>query len=438
MYKPVIRILKSRFYSQKDFYISIFWGSLAGIFSQGLNFITNVFLARTLGKGFGELVLYTSTNTMFQTFSLLGLNIIASVLVAENLNLNRIRLGQIIPNLYFIVSFLTIIISIIALMINEMTLFSFKFWTIHSNMFLIFIIIWLIFSSLDVLQISILAGLGAFRDLAKVTLIKGILSIILILTFVRFFGLEGAIVGYGLSFTVSFILNLHFLNNNRKKYGIIFNYNLDFKIIQRIFISSLPIFLASFALVPSQWGVNYILFNKVNGSLALTVFGIANQWMALIQFFPLQISKVVLPFLTKQKDNIYDYKRTERTGLIISILIGIVLIALSFIFESQIIKIYKINYSVMKTPFRIMVLAALFSILNLYLGQNLIANGRSWLRMILDCLISISLFISFIFFVSKTVIFALPLSYCVAFIVGSSLIIIIRRSNRFTKQQLIS
>jgi PST family polysaccharide transporter len=424
-------IFKRQFLSQQNLFISLFWGSLAGVFSQGLNFITNIFLVRNLGQGFGELVLYTSTNSMFQSFSLVGLNVVATVLVAENLHIDKVRLGKLIPNLYFVVLFLTITISLFALIVNQTTYFSFKFWTTHSIISLVFIIIWLITSSLDILQVSLLSGLGEFKSLAKVTLIKGVISILLVLILVHFYGVKGAFIGYALSFSISLLFNFYFINKSCKENDVKFNYKFNFNLIKKSIVSCIPIFLASILIVPAQWAVNYIIFHKENGALALTIFGIANQWMMLIQFFPMQISKVVLPFLTRQRGNKIDYNKTERIGLIVSILIALFLIVFSLIFEKQLLNMYKVNYDLSKLPFTIMVLGALFSISNLYLGYSVIANGQSWIRTIADAIISISLFISFSFFISYSVILALPLSYSISFFIGSLSIYIFRRNNMF-------
>lgn len=140
--------------------------------------------------------------------------------------------------------------------------------------------------------------------------------------------------------------------------------------------------------------------------------------MVLIQFFPLQISKVVLPYLTMQKENIKDYKSIERSGLIISILIRLFLVIISLIFDSNIIKMYKIDYPISKYAFRIMMLAALFSIVNLYLGQSIIASGKAWRRTLVDIIISISMLITFLLVYTHSTVLSLPITYCFSFLLA--------------------
>lgn len=420
--------IKKRFLSQKVLFISIFWGSLAGVFNQGLNFISNIILVRFLGVEYATLVLYGSTNSMLQGFALVGLNVFATVIVAKNLHGNKMRLGKLIPNMYFIVILLIILISAISLLINYFEIYEIKFWSLDSPLSLFFIILWLITSTLDTIQVSILLGFGAFKDIAKVSLIKGLFTITILLFFVQFYGIQGVLIAYALAYSLSLLFNFYFLKKNCKKNELILKYEIDSVLLKHILKSSLPIFLASLIMIPSQWIINYIIYNKENGKLALTVFGIANQWMILIQFFPLQISKVILPLLSKQKNNQQEFKSTEKTGLKISVLISIILISFSLLLEPYIINIYNLNYSISKYPFRIMLIAALFSTINLFLGQSMVASGRVWLRTLVDIFISLSLFATFIIVLSSSVMLALPIAYSVSFLVGSTLILFLRKN----------
>ena len=420
--------IKKRFLSQKVLFISIFWGSLAGVFNQGLNFISNIILVRFLGVEYATLVLYGSTNSMLQGFALVGLNVFATVIVAKNLHGNKMRLGKLIPNMYFIVTLLIILISAISLLINYFEIYEIKFWSLDSPLSLFFIILWLITSTLDTIQVSILLGFGAFKDIAKVSLIKGLFTITILLFFVQFYGIQGVLIAYALAYSLSLLFNFYFLKKNCKKNELILKYEIDSVLLKHILKSSLPIFLASLIMIPSQWVINYIIYNKENGKLALTIFGIANQWMILIQFFPLQISKVILPLLSKQKNNQQEFKSTEKTGLKISVLISIILISFSILLEPYIINIYNLNYSISKYPFRIMLIAALFSTINLFLGQSMVASGRVWLRTLVDIFISLSLFATFIIVLSSSVMLALPIAYSVSFLVGSTLILFLRKN----------
>lgn len=407
-----------------ELFLPLIWGTLAGTFNQGLNFITNIFLARFLKNDFGELILYQSTNSMLQTFSLVGLGTMVTVLIAKNLKLQDKELvGSIISNSYIIVTILSIFIAFICIIFAIIPQTTILFWKFNSTILFLFVIIWFIFSSIDALQVALLIGFSAFKHIAIASFVKGVISLLLISSLAFIYGIEGALLGYAIGFMISACLNLYFLQKNIQEYSVKISLKINIPLIWKIINSGIPIFLAALFITPVQWFINNYIFSIKNGHIALSLFGIANQWMILIQFFPLQISKVVLPFLSGTN----NYRRkTEHTGLFLSIFIAILLIFLSFIFEKQIIHLYGFEHSQSKEIFRIMLLSAFFSILNLYFGQTIIASGKPWLRTLADMIIALALFITFIVIINYSVMLALPIAYCIALFIGSATMIILK------------
>ena len=353
-----------------ELFLPLFWGTLAGVFSQGFNFITNIFLVRILGLEYGELVLYISTNSMLQTFGIFGLNVMATVIVAKSLSTNKNDLSTSLPGMYYIVLLLSILISFVTLIIQKSGFIDFRLWQFESYIYIVIALIWFLTSTLDVLQISILSGFSAFKDLSKVSLIKGIVNFALVLLFAFFWGVKGVLASYAISFIISLLLNFYFINKNSNKYSITYSYKFSKRTTFKILKSSLPIFMAALVIVPSQWGVNYLVFHEENGALALSIFGVANQWLVLIQFFPLQISKVILPILVKEKNN----RSVQKIGLYLSTIIAVLIISFSFIFERNIISLYNFDYEITKIPYRIMLIASLFSVLNMDFISSIVSS----------------------------------------------------------------
>lgn len=406
-------------------FLPLMWGTLAGILNQGLNFITNIFLARFLGENFGELVLYQSTNIMLQTFSLVGLGTMATVLISKNLKYQEKEIvGRIISNSYIIVFFLSVICTIVIVLLESTSQNIISFWKFNSIIPFVYVILWFLFSSIDALQVAILIGFSAFKHIAIVSFFKGIISLIIILYLGFEFGVIGVLLGYAISFMISTYLNFYFLKINLRKNSISIILSIDLSLIWKIIKEGIPIFIAALFLSPIQWIINHSMFNKENGNLALALFGVANQWMILIQFFPLQISKVILPLLSGATKNRIQ---TEKTGLYLSLFIAFLLIFLSFLFDKQIIHLYGFDYLQAKNVFHIMLLSSLFSILNLYLGQTIIAAGKPWLRTSADFLIALSLLIVYYVIVNfHSIMLAIPIAYCSAFLIGSVIVLIFR------------
>lgn len=408
-----------------SFSISLLWGAIAGIASQGLNFVTNILLARYLSDDYGELVLYITTNAMLQTFGLFGLNVLSTVFVAKNIHSEEIKLSKLIPQMYYIVFALSILVSLISVFVNVLKPGSFQLWKFDSYFTLIPTIIWFVASTIDMLQISILTGFGVFKDLAKVSIVKGVVAIVIVSVFMYFWNVEGVIYGYALTFSLSLVLNYFFIRKNCKSLNIKYVFGIDINLIKKIISKSFPIFLAALVISPAQWGVSYIMYSKTGGSLALAIFGVVNQWLILIQFLPLQVSKVALPFLTNQKGKVYE--KTEKFGLYISLLISVFLIFGLFLFEKQVLNLYNFSFADAYLPFRIILLASFFSVLNMFYGQVIIANDMAWGRLVADLFISISLVFSFLFFVDFSILLSLPLAYCCSYIIGFIVVLVYKK-----------
>ena len=420
-----INILKNLLRKQRIFFESLFWGTLAGIFSQGLNFIANILIARLLGEQqLGEYTLFVSANAGLHTFGVIGLNIISTVLIAKYIH-DKQKVGKIIPSIYIIVCSASIFISIIGITLHYLPI-PFKIWETSSTIVTLLAAIWFLTSAVDLVQIAILIGFRAFKDVAKVSLLKGIIAIAVIYVLIKKFGVSGGILGNAISFLLSLGCNYYFIRKNCIQQNIVLSWKHLKDCFPEIFRLSIPIFGAALFVAPAQWFVNYFIYNN-NGNIALSIFSIAYQWLVLIQFFPLQISKVVLPILTSQQGSI-DYKKTEKIGLLFSLGIALVIVAFSYIFIQFIIQdLYHFNFALAKRTFEIILLTGLFSTANLYLGQTIIASGHIWGRTLADAVIAITLIISVLLTYQHNIILSLPISYLISFTLGTCVLYLYKR-----------
>ena len=417
--------IKEQFKKRKYFFESLFWGTLAGILSQGLNFIANILIARILGKQLlGEYTLFISANAGLHTFGVIGLNVIATVLVAKYLH-DKGKIGRLIPAIYIIVCSASLIVSFVGIILQYLPV-EFKIWETSSILTLIAAIIWFLTSALDLVQVAILLGFKAFKDVAKVSLLKGIISIAITYTLVAKYGVQGGVLGNSISFILSLICNYYFIRKNCQKYTITLTWKLSNSVYSEIFKLSIPIFSAAIFVAPAQWYANYIIYNTQGGENALSIFAIAYQWLVLIQFFPTQISRVALPWLTSMQET-RDYKNTEKLGLYFSLGIATVIVILSLIFSHFIIEdLYHFEYITSHVVFKIILFTGLLSTINLYLGQTIIAHGETWIRTIADAAIAITLIITIHIINQHEVIYALPISYFSSFLMGTIVLCIFK------------
>jgi len=421
----LINSIKEQFKKRRYFFESLFWGTLAGIFSQGLNFIANILIARTLGKQLlGEYTLFISANAGLHTFGVIGLNVIATVLVAKYLH-DKEKIGKIIPAIYIIVCSASLIVSFAGAILQYLPI-EFKIWETSSILVLIAAIIWFLTSALDLVQVAILLGFKAFRDVAKVSLLKGIISIAIIYALAAKYGVQGGILGNTISFTLSLICNYYFIRKHCQKNMIKLTWKISSSIYFEIFKLSIPIFSAAVFVAPAQWYSNYVIYNTQGGESALSIFAIAYQWLVLIQFFPAQISRVALPWLTSMRET-KDYKNTEKLGLYFSLGIATIIVILSLIFSHFIIEnLYHFEYTISHIVFKIILFTGLLSTINLYLGQTIIAHGKTWIRTVADAAIALCLIITVHIINQYEVLYALPVSYFFSFLIGTLVLCIFK------------
>ncbi len=420
----LIKIAESR---HKKIFLSFFWGTLAALISQGLNFITNILIARILHESLGELSILVSATTALQTFSVFGLGTMATVLIAMRSEKLR-QLILLIPSMYGLVLVNSIAISGLAMLINHYNFFGLTIWPNQSGRFIGISIAWLVFSSMDALQVGLIIGLNKFKTLAYVSLIRGIISILIIYPLVKIWGVQGGIAGYGISFficsVISFFLICKEVTGLRESFSLrrIFN-KTGFKLIIHY---SFPIFVASFFISPSLWIANGIIFSRDSTGLALSTFAIVNQWMILIQFLPTQIAKVVLPGLAKFSGT-DSFKKTDRYGLLTGMSIAVGISIFSLIFERFIIGLYGFDYATTVVPFRMMLLAGVFSTYNLLYGQSFVARGKTWIRAFADLLIAVTIILIVWYSKSSIILYSLPLAYLVSYVISSGSLVFMNR-----------
>ena len=114
-----------------------------------------------------------------------------------------------------------------------------------------------------------------------------------------YFGVNGAILGFGMGFILIFVTNHLSINKNFsaihiKKLSIKKLHLKDFSIL---YTYSLPAALSALLITPSFWLIRSILV-RAEGFQELAVFEAADQWKVIILFVPTAFSQIVLPILS--------------------------------------------------------------------------------------------------------------------------------------------
>lgn len=275
-----------------------FWATLGAVVSQGLGLVTSVIAARLLGKvGFGELGIINSTIAMLGIFAGLGLGTTATKYVSELKAKDPDQAGKIIGlSLAFSVFFGGL--AAIVLFAGAPFLAAQVFKAPHLVNEVRISAALLFFSALSGAQTGALTGFEAFRRIAGINLVRGLLNLILVVSGIRFFGLPGGVGAMGLVAGLSCIIGQAALARECRHAAITIRYQGVGSNLNILWRFSLPAFLANIVLGPVAWVANTMLVGQPGGYAEMGVFNAANQWRVAITFLPAMIGTVSLPMLS--------------------------------------------------------------------------------------------------------------------------------------------
>lgn len=356
----------------------IFWNLISALASQVFPLIAAIVTARFLGKfSYGQMGMINSTVILFSTFAGLGLGITATKYIAQLHQIDPERTGRImgLTNLFGAASgvVMCIILFVMAPWLASNTLAA---PDLDSALRIASLL--LIFNTIVGIQSGSIAGFGAFKDLAKIAIIQGLLSSTLTIIGVYFFGLIGAVTAMVINSFINLMLYKLTLNNLVKRFKIKIDYLISWKEKDVIWKLSLPSMLANVMVGPVVWIANVIVINTAGGYGQLGLFNAADQWRSALTFLPIVIGGVLLPMVSANVNK--ENKALETVNVLASWVI-VIIIALPFISFPEIIAFfYGHDYSsaVFLQSLAIMMLVSCIISYKDGIGRKLIAKNLMW------------------------------------------------------------
>jgi len=299
----------------------IFWSVTGTGISQLFQFAAIALTARILGKTvFGELGMVNSTIGMFGVFAGLGLGLTATKHVAEFRTDNPRRAGRIIGMCATVAVVSGGVLSV-ALFIAAPYLARYTINAPHLTIELRIACGLLFFNALNGAQIGALAGLEAFRTIAKANFLRGILSFPLIVVGVYFWGLRGAVCAISGVAAIAWVINHIALRIETRKASIRASYRPTRQELALLWRFSLPTVLGGMLYGPVMWAAQAILANQENGYSEIGVFSAANRFNRILMIIGGQLGVVLLPMLASKGGS--ESARFQRGNMLISWMVGI-------------------------------------------------------------------------------------------------------------------
>jgi O-antigen/teichoic acid export membrane protein len=146
-------------------------------------------------------------------------------------------------------------------------------------------------------QAGALAGFEAFKRLAQVNVVAGLLNFPLMVGGVYLGGIVGAVWGLLLANLMGCGLNSWALRVEMRNAGVPVTFagcRVELPIVWKF---SLPSTLGGVMVGPVTWACNAFLVNRPSGYAEMGLFNAANQWRIAIAFVPSTLSGILLPVL---------------------------------------------------------------------------------------------------------------------------------------------
>ena len=364
----------------------VFWSLFGSVTSRVLAVISSIIAARLIGKSaFGELGIVQNTIAMVGTLAGFGLGTTALKYVAEFRGQDSRRTGRMIA-LFRVAAWGTgTILGVLLVGIAP--------WLCRSILkqpdltgYVQIGSLLMLFSAVNGSQNGVLSGFEAFKTIARVTTIGGLLNFPMIVGGALYAGLPGIVCALILGQMVACLLNAHALRLEMIRHNIPLTFIGWTRELPVLWQFSVPAVLGTLVISPVTWACTAMLVRQPHGLEHMGAFNAANQWFNALMWLPYMMDQAVLPILSERfgaKD------RTQTSILLFGLIklnaaIAIPLVLIGGLLSPYIMGGYGTGFvGEWPTLVAMLATAGLFAI-QLPVGNVIAASGRMWLGLCLN------------------------------------------------------
>jgi O-antigen/teichoic acid export membrane protein len=280
-----------------------FWSFAAALSSRFLGLLSSVIVARILGKeGMGELGVISSTVGLFGSIAGFGLGMTSTKYVAEFRKTEPQRAGRIavLTSATGIVTstLAAAVLFWLAPVLADKSLAAPQLTSILRIGSLV-----LILGTVTGVQSAALSGFEAFKAMAGINLVVGVLTFPFMVVGAHFSGVKGAVLGSAAAMALNAVVNNFVLRKLAAAEGVPLSLSGVLQERRILWSFSLPSALCSVMMGPANWVCYSIFARQPGGYSEMGVFNVASQWRAAILYFPALLAGVALPVLCSLTQN---------------------------------------------------------------------------------------------------------------------------------------
>lgn len=341
--------------------------------------VSGILCAHILGKTeYGELGMVRSTVGMFAVLGTAGLGVTATKYIAQYKNTCKEKVASVykLTNRFALIAgsvVTTIILLLSDYLATEILKAPHLVDALRIGGLMLFV------SVINGAQGGTLYGFEDFKSIAINTLGGSVAEAILMLLGAYYYGVFGALLGFGSGYIVLYVLNYFSIKRDLKLFSIpCFNIKISKEDFSLLYNFSLPALLSSLLVAPTLWVVKTILVNK-SGFEELANFEAADYWKVIILYIPYAISTIILPILSDStiSDDKQKYWRIINVNIALNGGLAFICALVVTCLSNVLVSLFGVNYSDNITLI-ILAFSTVFTSIGNVVGLSLTSKSLMW------------------------------------------------------------
>ena len=356
-----------------------FWSLLGSTVSKLLVLIAGILLAHILGKeDYGKFGMVKSTLGMFVVLGSFGLGVTATKFIAEYRKTEKDHVCSIYLLTNGFALFIATIVSLLVFLFSEKLAND----VLHASELALSIKISslvLLFTILNTAQDATLSGFESFKAIAFSNLVCSVFEAGGMVVMGYYYGLIGAVIGYGSGFILKTLVNKILINKDFRANDIEIKFS-HFKRsdLKLLYSYTLPAAISTLLAGPTFWILRTILARS-SGYGELAIYDVADQWKLILLFIPATISQIILPIMSSiDKDNKNQFWKVLRTNILLNVCITTILSLLIVVLCNHIMNLYGEGFED-PIPLIILAFSTIFTSVSTVLGISISSLSKMWM-----------------------------------------------------------
>jgi O-antigen/teichoic acid export membrane protein len=365
----------------------IFWSVAGSGIGQSLALGAAVVCARLLGSvQYGQLGIVLLTVNLFAIVGSIGLSITATKHVAEYRHSDPQRAGRVIG--------LSLLTAVTVGLAAAVAFFCVAPWLSRNilnapqiSFALQVAALMMLFAAINSYQVGTISGFEAFKVLAVLALIRGVVLFPMVLLGVVWGGLTGAVAGYSLAALVNFATHEVAIRRCAKSDGFDISYRFTSTEVRLLWSFSIPVMVAGLSFTPAAWWSSALLA-RTSGYSEMGLFNAAYQWQVVMLFLSSAASNIGLPMLsaTIPEKAISKYRQLLSINFSLTTLLTLIVAIPVAVAAGWIMALYGHQFHGGAAVLRLLCLAAVLGAMNMTVGQAIWSLGAAVPGMLLALL----------------------------------------------------